>query len=249
MRLLRYDHLEKAFVRLRRSFVAEGRWAKLWREDRGASLSAAPLLALLAKNTGVVSECDLNWLSIHSGVTKAALQRARLSLMHAQAVSFRKGPRRGRWCFELGSVLVPARREPSFYFPGYLVSSGLWAELPPEARNLLVVLAACAKAQLRADSIDPFTEVLPSEAVDTLYDLDLVEESYDEKLVSVELVRRVGRTDFAELEGLSGLNTPEVSAMMLSITENSHAQKSLVVVLDVSDGIWYHLPWWWWQLD
>ena len=241
--------LGSSFVRLRRDIVTSGRWARLWRHDQGLGASTAPVMALLRPRTVEgAAEADLNWLAAHTGVSKVGMQRARLSLLQSGFVKFMPGPRRGTWRFRVADSLIAKRKAPSFYFLGSLVSGGLWAGLPAEARNLLVVLSASVKAQVRSTDSGDFGEQLPEPVVDELYEDELLDE--DESLLPIGTVvaRRIGRITGPELLALSGLSTEFIAPILRGLAGEGKLTDPLVRILAViEEDIWYHLPAFWWE--
>lgn len=236
---MRPDQLTNQFVRLPRTLVTDGAWARLWRADRGTSTSLVPVMALLARgfeNAG--RTVHALGLAAMAGVPNKSLHRARLSLLHTDIVRLLPSGRRGWWKIRLGEAATVHRRVPSFTFPGALVGSRLWSDdIDARERSVLFALAAVARECRRRDWESGNAEVSA-----WLEEIESFEELRHEQFVA----HRVGRVDIAQLSGLTGLTDLQVTAAIQRLGENESG-----VFLDScnADGHWFHLPGDWWRVD
>jgi hypothetical protein len=231
--------LAERFVCLRRDFVLRGDWARLWLADGGLAASAAPVMALLATRAERPATCSLDRLAGLSGLSKTDLQRARPLLSTRHIISFLESPRRGRWRFAATTTLVALGRVPRCYFPGDLVDTGIWADLPLPARSLLIALAAMA-SQIRVHDADELDDRLPEELLSRLWEIEAVEDIDSDTTIYEEhwIARRVGVASLDELAGLAGIGAALAGALLRTL-----ARAEDLLVLHMADGeIWYHLP-------
>jgi hypothetical protein len=231
--------LAERFVCLRRDFVLRGDWSRLWLADGGLAASAAPVMALLATRAERPATCSLDRLAGLSGLRKTDLQRARHLLSARHIISFLESPRRGRWRFAATPAFAALGRVPRCYFPGELVDSGVWADLPAPARSLLMALAATA-GQIRVHDADELVDRLPEEFLSRLWEIEAVEDIDSDTTIYEPywIARRVGVASLDELAGLAGIGAALAAALLRTLSRSED-----LLVLHMADGqVWYHLP-------
>jgi hypothetical protein len=192
----RGDPLFNQFLRLPRAFFRKMWWAALWRDDQGCAGSLLLVLALCARGYPNGATVSLARLKELSGLTAPELQRARRTLIRwrrMEVVEFLRSPRRGVWRFRLEGRIRCLDTEPRFYVPGRIVASGLWAELSPPERSVLLTLAALARAQVYAKQEDG--------------DEENDEDEYDDDVNDTEDVDLTRLKDWVKGQGL--LNLPD----------------------------------------
>jgi len=254
------DALGRQFLRLQRELVESGRWARLWRADRGLGASLCPVLALLSWGYDE-ADARLRRLTTLAGITGAEAQRARLALLHSGLIELLAGKRRGVWRFRVGAGLLESRRRRGVIVPGKLIASGLWAALDPAQRSLLITLAGLARTYwgleetyYRGDGVvedesgeDEYTGIatISAEPFDDdeefamwLADIDAVWNAQEGPAC---VVHRVGMTTLTELAALSGIgDCARTEAALQALQDNPQA--TLVEVCPDSCGVAYHLP-------
>jgi len=238
------------FVCLRRTLVTHGHWRRHWERDKGATISALPVMALLSVGRGVDgAECSTGRLAALSGISGRDLRSVRDSLRSGALIEMLPGASRGRWRFRPTTQLVSGGYERRFYFLGAMITSGTWSSLSCGQRNLLIVLAALAPSITREIDVDALLDALGPTGLPSVVE-EFVEENaepdvdWEDPIVKkgegfpTWSIRRIYHASWTELCSLTGMPLPAIRDCVIPLLLSG----ADMLLLDISaHGMWYCL--------
>jgi hypothetical protein len=253
--------LNPQFIRVQRTVVSDGRWAKWWQCDGGRSCTLAPVMWLLSRGFGDIGAyAQAHQLALLTGFDPRTLSSALRDVEETGTIERLDVPHAGVVRFRVNQDVLATGKKAGFILPGSLFGRGTWASLSNGERSVLVAIASRTRGLVWKDEDEYETRYQPEfmRWLESKRAICRVQKSlpisgakdredgheYDEEETAdrstMWLARRCTEATLSCLAQLTGMNRSTVLRCVRKLENVDEGQ--LLSVYPYDRGTFFHLP-------